>query len=69
MSDEGEIEKARKQKEAMKHVVGYLKFAIEESDKKMARNFAKGSFALATADARETLRLLEVLGGLDLQGS
>lgn len=62
----GQIIKAKRMQGDKKRTVSYLKSRVEEFDRAMAQNFAKGNFALAGHDARRMAAILDVLGEIDV---
>lgn len=64
--EESEVGKQKKLLEDKKRTVAYLKSRVEEHDRVMAQNFAKGSYALAARDAKSMMVALEMLSEIDL---
>lgn len=64
--DESEVAKQKKLLDDKKRTVAYLKSRVEEHDRVMAQNFAKGSYALAARDAKGMMVALEMLSEIDL---
>lgn len=64
--EDGQISKQKKGQEDKKRSVSYLKTLVEDLDRTLARNFAKGNYALAAHDARRMAAMLEVLGDIDV---
>lgn len=64
--EEAQITKQKRVQEDKKRTVSYLKSQVEELDRSMARNFAKGNFALAGHDARRMASILETLVEIDV---
>lgn len=66
MTDESKIDLAKKMQEGKKPAIAYLKAKVEDHDRILGQNFAKGNYALAAHDARSMAALLDVLGQLSL---
>lgn len=64
--EDGQITKQKKIQEDKKRTVAYLKVRVEELDRAMAVNFAKGNFTLAAHDSKRMSDILYVLGDIDL---
>lgn len=64
--EDGQITKQKKVQEDKKRTVAYLKLRVEELDRAMAQNFAKGNFTLAAHDGRKMSAILDVLGDIDV---
>lgn len=64
--EEGQVSKQKKIQDDKKRSVSYLKGLVEELDRSMAKNFAKGLYGLAAHDAKRMASLLEVLSEIDV---
>jgi hypothetical protein len=64
--EDGQIARQKKVQEDKKRSVSYLKLLVEDLDRALAKNFAKGNYALAAHDARRMASLLDVLGDIDV---
>lgn len=62
---ETEIEKAKKQGDLKKRAAAYIKGRIEDLERSMASNYAKGFFVLAAQDARRLASNMEVLADIN----
>jgi hypothetical protein len=64
--EETQIDKQKRAQGDKKQAVAYLKHRVEELERSMAQNYAKGSFTLAAHDARRLSATMDVLGDIDL---
>jgi len=65
---ESQIDKAKKLTADKKAAQSYLKSKVEELDRSLAQNYAKGNFTIAAHDARRMAAMLDVLGDVDVTG-
>lgn len=64
--EETQIDKQKRALEGKKHAVTYLKHRVEDLERSMAQNYAKGNFTLAAHDAKRISATMDVLGDIDL---
>ena len=63
--EETQIDKQKKALENKKRAIIYLKSRVEELERAMALNYAKGHFTLASHDAKRLAATMDVLGDID----
>jgi hypothetical protein len=64
--EDSQIDKQKRTQDDKKRAVSYLKFRVEELERSMAVNYAKGNFTLAAHDGRRLSATLDVLGDIDV---
>lgn len=64
--EETQIDKQKRAVGDKKHAVAYLKHRVEDLERAMAQNYAKGNFTIAAHDARKLASTMDVLGDIDL---